>query len=295
MRHVRLLAALLSALTLASACAQADTPRPLLWKISDADNEIYLLGSFHALKPEDYPLAASVDAAFADAERLAFEVSPEEMNSPSVQQKLLAAAMLPEGAALEKMLSPQAWTRLQAYAQRRGVPLQQYARFEPWLVSLVISLNEMGQIGFDPQLGLDRKLMARAGQAGKTTLGLESVDEQVAALDSMTAVEQQQMLEDALDEIDKLGEEIDALHRMWRSGDDVALTRKTVDEFRQKYPQLYQRIDVARNRAWLPKLQALLDKEHSDDTLVVVGSMHLLGEDGLIALLKAKGYKIERL
>jgi uncharacterized protein YbaP (TraB family) len=203
--------------------------------------------------------------------------------------------MLPEGEALENKLSPQAWTRLQAYAQRRGVPLQQYARFEPWLVSLVISLNEMGQIGFDPQLGLDRKLMARAGQAGKTTFGLESVDEQVAALDSMTAVEQQQMLEEALDEGEKLREKIDALHRMWRSGDDAALTRKTVNEFRQEYPQLYQRIDVARNRAWLPKLQALLDKENSDDTLVVVGSMHLLGEDGLLALLKAKGYRIERL
>lgn len=48
-------------------------PVPLLWKVSDADNSLYLLGSFHLLKPEDYPLSAEVDAAFADAEALLFE------------------------------------------------------------------------------------------------------------------------------------------------------------------------------------------------------------------------------
>lgn len=285
----------LGLLLLASACARADAPRPLLWKVSDGDNEIYLLGAFHALKPGDYPLAAGVDAAFADAERVAFELPPEQMEAAAVQEKLLAAARLPAGASLRERLSPRGWQQLQRYAQRRALSLQAYSGFEPWLVSLLISLREMAQIGFDAQLGLDRALMARAQGAGKPTLGLETADEQIAALDGMSPLEQQQMLEDALDGIDGLRAEIDSLHRLWRDGDEPGLTRETIGEFRRKYPQLYARINIARNRAWLPKLQALLDGERSDDTLVVVGSMHLLGEDGLVALLRAKGYRVERL
>ncbi|MFT3806609.1 TraB/GumN family protein [Arenimonas sp.] len=285
----------LGLLGLASACANADSPKPLLWKVSDADNHIYLLGSFHALKPEDYPVAATVDGAFADAERVAFEVSPAEMKSPELARKMALAAMLPEGETLEQQLTPESWRKLQAYADKRQVPLQNYARFEPWFISLIVTLNELGRSGYDGKLGLDQNLMDRSTEAGKPTQGLETADEQIGALDNMSVDEQQQMLAESLEEADDVGKNLDELHRLWRSGDDAGLSDKTVGEFRDKYPQLYQRINVARNRAWLPKVQAMLDGEKSDDTLVVVGSLHLLGEDGLVAMLKAKGYKVERL
>lgn len=285
----------LGLLGLASACANAGAPKPLLWKVSDADNHVYLLGSFHALRAEDYPVAASVDGAFADAERMAFEVSPAEMQSPELTRKMMAAAMLPEGQTLEQRLSPKSWGQLQAYAEKRQVPLQNYSRFEPWFMALIVTLNEMGRSGYDGKLGLDQNLMDRSSDAGKPAQGLETADEQIGALDGMTAEEQQQMLAEALEETDGLGKNLDELHRLWRSGDDAGLAEKTVTEFREKYPQLYQRINVDRNRAWLPKVQAMLDGEKSDDTLVVVGSLHLLGEDGLVAMLKAKGYTVERL
>lgn len=285
----------LGLLGFASACANADAPRPLLWKIGDADNHVYLLGSFHALKPEDYPVAAVVDGAFADAERVAFEVSPVEMKSPELTRKMMVAAMLPEGESLEQQLPAASWKQLQAYAEKRQVPLENYARFEPWFMALIVTLNELHRTGYDSRLGLDQVLMDRSAEAGKPASGLETADEQIAALDGMTADEQRQMLTEALDEAGDLGKNLDELHRIWRSGDERAMYGKSADEMRAKYPQLYQRINVARNRAWLPKVQAMLDGEKSDDTLIVVGSLHLLGEDGLVALLKAKGYKVERL
>ena len=78
-------------LGLCSACAQAAPPKPLLWKVSDADNHVYLLGSFHALRPDDYPLAPSVDAAIADAEKVVFEMSPAELRSPELPLKMAQA------------------------------------------------------------------------------------------------------------------------------------------------------------------------------------------------------------
>ena len=78
-------------------------------------------------------------------------------------------------------------------------------------------------------------------------------------------------------------------------GDADALLNDMGAEMRTEYPALYQRINVARNDAWVPKLQRMLDDAHGRDTLVVVGSLHLLGEDGVVEKLRAKGYAVERI
>lgn len=275
--------------------AQAEPPTPLLWKVSDGDNHVYLLGSFHALKPSDYPVAPAVDAAFADAELLAFEISPQEMHSPELPGKMMAAARLPAGQTLQQSLSEKSWSQLRQYTDRYGLPLEQYQRFEPWFISLLISLTEMRQLGYDSQQGLDQQLMARAAEAGKPSIGLETGDQQIAALDSMTPLEQQQALAEALDEASEFRVRIEKLHAAWRRGDEKALYDDMAADFRKEFPQLYRRVNVDRNQAWLPRIRQLLDGRKDEDALVVVGSLHLLGEDGLVAQLKAKGYRVERL
>ncbi|MCX7041781.1 MAG: TraB/GumN family protein [Gammaproteobacteria bacterium] len=296
MRSSRSVIALGLALLVASSASIAQTtPKPLLWKVSDGDNSVYLLGSFHALKPADYPLAASVDAAFADAEALAFEMSPEEMNSPQLGAKLVGAARLAEGQTLKSSISAAEWLRLEAYASKRGFPLANFQGIEPWFVSMVISLQEMAANGYDPKIGLDQHLMGLAARAGKRTSGLESADDQIAALDSMTPIEQQQTLSETLDEAHDPKGKIDELHDVWRRGDATALEKTMVAELQLKYPKLYKRINVDRNQAWLPKVRAMLDNEKSDDTMVVVGSLHLVGADGLVSQLQSRGYKVEKL
>lgn len=270
------------------------TPTPLLWSVSDADNTVYLLGSFHALRPSDYPLAPAVDAAFADAERVAFELSPDEMESPTIAPMMMAAAALPPGKDLRSSLSQATWTKLEAYSAERGLPLASFSGIEPWFVALVVSMTELERMGLDPQQGLDRHLIAQAKQSGKATSGLETAAEQIAALDSMTPTEQQQALDEALGEAADFQAQMEDLHAKWRRGDADGLEALMGADMRVHYPQLYQRINVDRNRAWLPKVQAMLDDEHHDDSLVVVGSLHLLGDDGLVALLRSKGYTVER-
>jgi uncharacterized protein YbaP (TraB family) len=282
-------------LALTTASAAAAPPRPLLWKVSDADNHVYLLGSFHALKPADYPMAPAVEAAFADSETVAFEISPAEMESPDLAMKMLSAAMLPEGKTLQESLTPETWQRLQRYAEKRSFPLDNFQGLEPWFLALVINLQEMSLIGYDPKQGLDQYLIARAAKAGKNTRGLETADEQISALDSMTPAEQRQSLNESLDEAENFKTRMDSLHDTWRAGDDKALETLLAGEFKRDYGQLYQRINVARNQAWLPKIRRMLDDEHKTDSMVVVGSLHLLGADGLVAQLRAKGYRVERL
>lgn len=276
-------------------CASAQPPKPLLWKVSDKDNDVYLLGSFHALKPSDYPVAASVSAAFADAERLAFEIAPAEMLSPELPKKMMAAAALPPGKTLQQSIPASTWARLQRYAQKQQLPLEGFQHMEPWFMSLVISLREMALHDYSPAQGLDQHFIALAAKAGKPATGLETADEQIAALDSMTPAEQQQSLSESLDGTESPESRLDLIHAQWRSGDEKAMEAMMTTEFKRDYAQLYQRINVARNQAWLPKVQAMLDAENDADVLVIVGSLHLLGNDGLVSQLKARGYRVTRL
>lgn len=288
-----LFAALL--LSLAAGVAHAEPPKPLLWKVSDADNSIYLLGSFHLLKDSDYPLADSTYAALEDAERVVFELAPSEMNDPALGQKMGAAAMRTDGTTLQQSVPEETWNQLLAFTIKRGMPIANLQRFEAWFVGLIVSLTEMQALGLDPEKGLDKHFAQRAAEAGKPVSGLETGDQQIALFDGMDATQQLQYLQDTLSELANVEAEIDKMHGLWRSGDGQALYAATGAEMKAEYPALYQRINVDRNRAWLPRLAGMLDDSDSDDTLVVVGALHLLGDDGVLAMLKAKGYKVERL
>ncbi|MAL03907.1 MAG: hypothetical protein CL625_06510 [Arenimonas sp.] len=288
--------ACLLCLTLLTGCARAEPPRPLLWKVSDADNSVYLLGSFHLLRKGDYPLAASTDQAFEDAESVVFELSPAEMNDPALGQMMGAAARREDGKRLQDTLAPETWRQLEAWAQRRAVPLENLQGFEAWFVSLTISLVEMQALGLDAKMGLDRHFAQRATEAGKPTEGLETGAEQIALFDGMDPRLQQQSLEDVLSDAGEMEQNINRLHALWRQGDVAGMEAETNQRMREDYPELYARINRDRNLAWLPVIRKRLDRGGEDeDVLVVVGALHLLGEDGLVRLLRDAGYTVERL
>jgi uncharacterized protein YbaP (TraB family) len=276
------------------AVAAKAPPLPLLWKVSNKDGTaLYLLGSFHMLKADDYPLSSDVDAALDASARVLFELSPEEMNSPALARSMLQAAMYTGGRQLKDDLAPATWQQLQAYAQANQLPLASLAMTKPWFVALSISMAEMARQGMDAQAGLDRHLMARAAEAGKQTGGLETAATQIAMLDGMAPVEQQQLLSEALQQAGN-GELSRRLHDAWRRGDDRMLWEEMAQQMRRDYPQLYQRINVDRNDAWLPALEQRLQAGQGN-TLVVVGALHLLGSDGVVEKLRTRGYAVERI
>ena len=287
------LAALLLATT--AGFAAAEPPKPLLWKVSDADNSIYLLGSFHLLKESDYPLSDSTYAALEDAERVVFELSPAEMNDPALAQKMGAAALRTDGRTLQQTLPEATWGALSAYTAKRNIPIANFQPYEAWFISLLVSITEMQAVGLNPELGLDKHFAQRATEAGKPVAGLETGEQQIALFDGMDQKQQLQALQDTLEEVANIESEIARMHDLWRAGDAEALYAATGAEMKAEYPALYQRINVERNTAWLPRLAAMLDDSSSDDALVVVGALHLLGDDGVVARLKAKGYTVERL
>lgn len=273
-------------------------PVPLLWEVSDDDNRLYLLGSFHLLRDSDYPLSPDIEAAYADAESLLFEIAPAELDSPELGARMLDAARRSDGRRLDEALGPELSARLRAWHDDNdralGAAAAELQTYDAWFVGLLIALTELGRHGLDPALGLDRHLGRRAGADGKPAAGLETGAQQIAFLDGMAVEDQRQLLDEALREASDPAH-IDRLHADWRRGDAEALWRTMGEDMRRRHPALYRRMNLERNRSWLPALEArLAPAAGRDDTLAVVGALHLLGEDGLVAQLKAKGYSVRR-
>lgn len=266
---------------------------PLLWKVSDDDNAIYLLGSFHLLKPGDYPTSPDIDAAFDASDRIVFEVTPEQLDDPANAQRFLAAAGYGDDRTLSGVLPARLRTSLEQLMVARGGSIASLNGYEPWFVNLSLVLGLAQSMGFSADHGLDRHLMARAAAEGKQTAGLESMEVQLLALDASPMPEQIIGLADFLDSPEAMPAMIDGLHQAWRSADVSRLEAITRAEMEQRTPGTYQAVNVARNDAWMPKLQAMLDEERAD-ALVVVGALHLLGRDGVVERLRAKGFNVER-
>jgi uncharacterized protein YbaP (TraB family) len=273
--------------------AWAKPPTPLLWQVSDEDNSVYLLGSFHMLKAEDYPLAEPVNKAFDEAGTVYFEVSPDELGDPARVQSLMKAGMLAGGETLERSVHPDTWRRLQKYCEANGLPLDTFRTMKPWLAALTIASLETVKAGYLPDLGLDKHYMEMAAIARKETVGLESLSQQFGVFDRMEPKEQELFLNQTLKDMQD-PRQLHELHRHWRNGDEDGLLqllrRNTVNEI----PEFYRRLNSERNRAWLPQIAAFLKENRVGSALVVVGSLHLLGAEGLIELLRQQGFRAVR-
>ena len=269
-------------------------PVPLLWKVSDADNSLWLLGAFHLLKPGDYPLSVDVARAFHEADKLVFELAPDEIDGPDTQARFMAAALFPDGRRLGDVLPPVTREKLARLLARQGGSIDRVDGYQPWFINLSLVLGLAHSMGFEPELGIDRFLMTQAALAGVPVGGLETLDDQLDALAGAPFDEQVHALEEYLARPEQMPVRLDELHQAWRDGDAARLEELTRLEMLESTPETYRLVNLERNEAWLERLDAML-RHDPGDALVVVGALHLLGEDGLVERLAGLGHAVERI
>jgi uncharacterized protein len=286
-----LVRSLAAAFALLFVAAAADA-RTFAWKVTGKGGVVYLVGSVHLLSQDFYPLNPALDAAYKDADLLVEEVDLAEMLNPTAQFGLLQRAMLPSSTPLEKVISPATYALVSKRAGDLGVPVEPFKMLKPWMVALMLVQAEWQKAGFDPELGLDKHFYDQAKTDGKATQGLETVDYQISRLDDMPMDQQERLLSESLKDADAERANMSKLVEAWRAGDGAGVERIVLSELKAE-PALYQRLLVERNRNWMPKIEALFSRpKHA---LVIVGAAHLVGPDGLLAMLKAKGYTVEQM
>jgi uncharacterized protein YbaP (TraB family) len=148
----------------------------------------------------------------------------------------------------------------------------------------------MTQLGYRSDQGLEQYLLERAQRDRKPIYGLETVTDQVRVFDGLTPAEQEALLEQTLFELDSAGREMDELLTAWRDGSLATLTDKLSASF-EEFPGLYETLVIDRNRNWLPELERLAAQ--TGRHLVVVGALHLVGENSVVDLLRERGLSVE--
>jgi len=272
---------------LGSLTAHAGSP---VWAIHGEHNTVYLAGSVHLLKASDARLPAAFDRAYADSKALVMEIDIGKVDPLAATGWMLEHGLLKEGTTLRATIGEDRYRRVSAEAERLGIPMEAADRLQPWALGLQLLEMQYVQLGFDPQQGVEQQLEHRAEADGKPVSGLETMDEQLGALESLSYADQARFLDMIVSEVRDAASETQTVVAAWRSGDAAKLAALLSEEYRS-FPALYRLLVTERNKRWVPQIEKLL--HGNQDCFVVVGALHLVGDGGLLELMRHDGYKAE--
>ena len=250
---------------------------------------MFLLGSVHLLSAEAGKLPPAVDSAFERAKTVAFETSFDSLQLRAME--MMTRARYQNGATLRSSLSPAGAARLDTVLKSYGLTVEQVNGFKPWFVSMLLMQTVMQRAHFEAKYGVDMQLNARAHTANKSIVGLESVEMQLGMFDSLSPAEQESMVLKS-NGPDSSSRVLMKIKDAWMTG-DVAALDALLNEGLKDVPTIFAKLVSDRNAAWIPKIEQMV--KTGDDALIVVGAGHLVGKNGVVEMLRAKGYKVDQL
>lgn len=259
-----------------------------VWQISKDDKEIYLGGSIHMLRAKDFPLPHEFDIAFSSADVLVLEA---DINTPEILNKILKESMLPDKLTLKSVLTKQQYKKIDNAAYDIGIPILMIENMKPAMALITLTTVAIQKVGASEK-GVDMYYYDKVTARNKKIDFLESIDFQINLIcnnpfDINEFIEYSIAGMKNLDTESKFGKFI----KSWRTGKNTG--EKEINEMKEKYPSVYKAMVSDRNYNWLQKIE----KYFEDDTkrFVIVGAAHLWGSDGLLNLLKEKGYEIKQM
>jgi uncharacterized protein YbaP (TraB family) len=263
-----------------------------VWAVHGAHNVVYLAGSIHMLPANDAALPAGFTRAYADSKKLVMELDLGTLDPMEAVSWMSDHGTLPAGKTLRGMLGEQRYGRVSAAAASLGMPTLGLDTLAPWVVGIEITDSAYMHEGFDPDQGVEEQLVRRAQADGKPTAGLETLPEELGSLSALSGEDQVRMLDQTIDDLKDIKSEVRDVTSAWRQGDTKRLAALLSTEY-DAFPALYKPLVSDRNQRWMPQLEELLKAK--DNSLVVVGALHLVGQGGLLELLRKKGYAITQL
>lgn len=286
------LTAILAALALWSSSINSAFADSSVWRVQTDDRIVFLGGTVHLLRPSDYPLPVEYSQAYEQSETLYFETDLNSMTDMAVQARLLQQLSYSGEKSLKTVLSDEAYSALQAYTDGAGLPLAMMEKFKPGMIVTTLQVMEFQRIGFTPQ-GVDAYFNTLAMGDGKTLGQLETIDDQIGFLSAMGEGNESEFILLSLSDLESTADMMDEMIAAWRVGDNQALSELFVTDMLNESPEIYDSLLKQRNLNWLPQIEEMLNSPETE--FVLVGAAHLVGPDGLLALLESRGYKVSRL
>jgi len=273
--------------------ALSQSQKNFLWKVQSKTNTVYVLGSYHLSKKEIYPLNQKIENAFDQSDVLAVEANINDIKKIDIQ-KLMESAFYPANDTLEKHVSPEIYEWVKKETSGLGIPVELIHKQKPWFLSMTFVALKSLKLGFDPNLGIDKYFLSKA-EGKKKILELESLDYQLSLLSNFSDKDQELFLLYTLKDLDILEQELGKLTRAWTSGDtkgmESILTRSVSED--KRFSSILEKLIYERNRKMVSRIEDYLKAKET--YFVIVGAGHLVGDQGIIELLKGKGYGVEQL
>jgi len=279
---------LLLSIGLGSLPLRANETDGLVWQLQGPRGSVFIAGSMHLLRRERPALPAAIVKAYEESESLVMEIDADDIDDQYIAQLMLRLATFADARSLPMITGEARWQKLQTLLARVQIPESFAATLEPWGVAILLTSLEYARLGFDPEIGVEKQLQDLAARDRKPIAGLETPEFQIGLFDALPMDEQLQLLDMTLEDIGEMPDTVDELYAAWRAGDLRALDALLLEGYREM-PRLYADLVERRNRNWIAPIKALLKQD--GDTLVVVGAVHLVGEQGVVAMLEREGLK----
>lgn len=280
------------ALWLALAVPSAADAQSFLWEARDGERRVFLMGSMHIGRADFYPLPEAIQAAFAQSNALAVEA---DVSDPQAALIAMEKGVYGKGDSLQQHLSADTVKRLQALLPRYGLNWELLTNLRPFMLYSTLVVAEGMRLGYDPQAGVDLHFLQKARERKLPIVELESIRFQMDMMNAFSDPEMDALLRQTLRQIerDTMGDELNSMTTAWREGDAPGILRIVEASFAddaKTRDAIMEKINTRRNRAMTDKIEGFLK---SDKTyFVVVGALHLVGDEGIVNRLRQKNYKI---
>lgn len=266
---------------------------PALWQVKKGEGKVYLLGSFHVL-PKNYRwFDGIIKTSFDSSDTLVMEAEMTPEATAGIQATVINNAFFKDEDNLRNHLDDVHYDKMLGYAKKlMGLDEATAIKSKPWFMAIQMSLISFMSSGMDPNSGVDKYLEGQAHQGQKAIFGLETPQESMTALIDHPLTVQAAMLADTLDKLDNFKSFVSSYIDAWASG-DADMMAKTMVEDMAEQPEMYQALLVDRNKNWMPAIEGYIN---GDKTIfIVVGAAHLVGKDGIVRMLRDKGYDVDKI
>ena len=287
MRKITLIASITSLLILMLP-ASANSP---LWKISKGNDHLFIGGTIHMLGKNDYPLPPKFESIYNQSEQLVFETDMTKLQLPETQLKMVQLMSYQDGSTLKDHLSPETYQALANFADSSGLPIMMIERFKPGMAATMLTMIELKKLGVDAE-GVDSFYNSKANQDFKKIGKLETVDQQISFLTTLGEKNPDEFINYTLRDIKQLPKLFGELKNAWKTGNIQKLDEIGIAPMKKDFPDTYQNIIAKRNKAWVPQIEAMIKTKEIE--MVLVGMLHLAGDDSVLNQLEKLGYSIEQ-
>src|SRR4051794_7208951 len=260
----------------------------LLWKVSGKglSQPSYLFGTYHFLTNAFIDTMPGVKAAYASSKAVAGELVMDS----SMQTSVMQAALL-NGTTLKQLLPDTLYTKAAEWFKvEAGLNLSMLNGFNPITVmTLAMAIAQQKYFPNKPgEVQLDTYFQQEGKQEGKQILGLETVDVQINALYKQLSLQRQvELLDELFKTKDSLKQSIDEMNNAYIS-QDLTLLQKEMYTGSYKPEEIKVLLDD-RNNHWMQELPTLMQQQ---PLFVAVGALHLVGKNGLVNQLRARGFTV---